>query len=124
MKRLIILAVIAYAGWYGWNHRDLLLKRGPAHHAVVRNDTGETIVRLRVSVGGQTFVKDELDDGQTVDFPFRVNNDSSFEVTWEWDSRQGEGHWTGGTVTAGPVTFRHILTLRPGPGVIYETQNL
>ncbi len=124
MKRLIILAVLAFAGWYGWNHYEQVFSPQPRHFAVIRNDSGEKIVRLRLTVGGHTYVKEELADGQTATFPFVVDGDSQFNLVWEYDANMLTGNWTGGLVAKGPLVGRHVMTIREGRGVVYTTQGV
>ncbi len=124
MKRLVILAVLVIAVWYGWHHYDELIHPRPRHQAVVVNQTGQKIVRLRLTVGGTTFVKEELPTGQSVTFPFVVDADSPFELVWEYDTNTSTGHWTGGLVAKGPLVSRHTLTIHEDGGVVLEQQNL
>lgn len=127
MKRLVILALLAFAGWYGWHHRDALddlLHKRPQNQAVVQNHAGETVTRIRLSVGGRTFVKEELPNGESATFPFAVNSDSKFTIAWEYAGRTNEGHWTGGEVAPGPMVSRYVISIVGDEGVIYETQPL
>ena len=124
MQRLILLAVFVFAGGYGWKHYDALLHPAPRHEAVVRNDSGEKLVRIRLTVGGHTYVKEELATGATVAFPFTVTTDSKFDLVWEYDTNTMVGHWTGGLVAKGPLVARHTLTIRTGGGVVFESQNI
>jgi hypothetical protein len=127
MKRLFVFAVIGVAAWYGWHHRDALddlLHKKPHQEVVVRNNAGETVTRLRVTVGDQTFVKESLASGETVTFPFAVNSDSKFDVAWEYAARTNEGHWQGGEVAPGPLVSRHVITIGQDQGIVYETQPL
>ena len=124
MKRLLLLALLAFAGWYGWKHYDQVLHPRPHHEAVVHNESGEKLVRVRLTVGRQTFVKEELPDGESATFPFTVDADSPFDLSWEYDTKQGEQHWSGGLVAKGPIIARHTMTIRPSGGVIIESQNL
>ena len=124
MKRLVILVLLGIAGWYGWKHYDQVLHPRPHHMAVVRNDCGQKLVRVRLTVGHRTFVKEVLPTGESATFPFIVDADSPFELAWEYDGQASEGHWSGGLVAKGPLVARHTLTLRPGGGVILESQSL
>lgn len=124
MKRLIIFAVVAFAAWYGWKHYDQLLHPQPRHEAVIRNDTGEKLVRVRLTVGGHTYVKEQLANGETATFPFVVDSDSEFDLVWDYDANMKTGHWTGGLVTKGPIVGRHTLTIQEGGGVVLEGQAL
>ncbi len=125
MKRLVILALLGVAGWYGWHHRDTLqdlLHRRPRNEAVVRNHSGETVTRIRLTVGGQTFVKEELASDASAAFPFAVDSDSPFDLVWEYAAKMNTGHWNGGTVAPGPAVTRYKLTIQPDGGVVYETE--
>ena len=123
MKNLILFALVAFAAWYGWNHRDILLHRQAGHDAVVENDTGKTIERLRVTVDGQTFVKESLPDGQKAVFPFKVNNDASFALVWQYANQAGEKNWSGGMVPKGPMLQRHIMTIGDDDNVFYRAEH-
>jgi hypothetical protein len=124
MKRLIFLAIIAFAAWYGYKHYDQVMHPQPRHEAVIRNDTGNTIVRMRLTVGGHTYVKEELPTGQTATFPFTVDHDSQFDLVWEFDTNTSVGHWTGGLVAPGPLVARHSMTIRGDGGVIFGSSAL
>ena len=123
MKRLFIFALIAFAAWYGWKHYPQLLDRRPKHEAVIVNSTGHPLQRVRVSVGGQTFVKESLPEDQKAVFPFSVNSDASFELRWQYVDKLGELSWKGGMVPRGPMVQRHIMTIDPDGQVIYQPQN-
>lgn len=124
MKRLILLAIFAFAAWYGWHHYQALLHPEPRHEAVVRNGTTEKLVRVRLTVGDHTYVKEELAAGASVTFPFTVSSDSNLDLTWEFETNTTTGHWTGGLVAKGPIVARHTLTIRDGGGVILESSKL
>ena len=124
MKRLIILAILAFAGWYGYHHYDQLVHPEPHHQAVIRNDTGGKLLRIRLTVGGHTYVKEELATGDSATFPFTVERDSPFDLVWENDANTIIGHWTGGLVAPGPIVARHTMTIRADGGVLFGSQNL
>lgn len=124
MKRLVILALLAFAGWYGWKHYDQLLHPMPKHQAVIKNDTGTKLVRVRLTVGGHTYVKEEIANGESAAIPFTVDSDSPFELTWEFESNTQTGHWTGGLVTKGPLIAKHIMTIQDNGGVVMTAENL
>ena len=91
MKKLVLLALIAFAAWYGWKHyKSLLLERRPMHEAVVENQTGVGLTRVRLTVDGQTFVREELPDKGRASFPFRVGRDAAFRLVWQWSDRTTE----------------------------------
>lgn len=124
MTRFILLIIIAVAVWYGWKHYDQLLHPQPKHLAVIRNDSGEKLVRIRLTVGGHTYVKEELANGESATIPFVVDSDSEFDLVWEYDTNTKTGHWAGGMVTRGPLVGRHTLTIQEGGGVVMEGQGL
>lgn len=119
MKKLLLLVIVAAVAWFGWKQLPTLFERRPAHEAVVQNDTGSGLTRVRVVVDGQTFVKEALPSGEAAVFPFRVGRDASFDVTWQWADRVGENHWSGGMVAVGPMVQRHTMTIDADAGVLY-----
>jgi hypothetical protein len=123
MKKLIILILVAVAGWYGWNHRDTLLSKHPSHDAVIVNHSGRGMERIRLTVGGQTLVKETLADDASLTLPFHVTDDSDFELTWQWTNTEIEQHWRGGRVPKGPMVQRHILTVDGDGSVLYQAEN-
>jgi hypothetical protein len=122
MKKLIVLVLVVFVVWYGWKHYPQLFERRPSHEVVIRNRSDTGMIRVRVTVDGQTFVRDELPNGQDAAFPFRVANDASFQLVWQWSGREGEQQWSGGMVPRGPMVQRHIMTVDGDGGVVYETQ--
>lgn len=124
MKKLLLLVVVLAIGWYGWKQLPGLLERRPSHEAVVENGAGSTLTRVRLTVDGQTFVRESLPDGQRAVFPFRVGHDASFTLTWQWADRPGEPSWSGGMVTAGPLVQRHTLAVDADGGVVYRAAAL
>jgi hypothetical protein len=123
MKRLIVLALIALTVWYGWKHYPELLEKHEGHDAVIANQTGQEMDHIRLTVDGQTFVKEELQDGDTVTFKFRVANDATFHLEWEFANRMGIKSWDGGLVPRGPMLQRHIMTLDGDGEVLYQAEN-
>ncbi|OGF17972.1 MAG: hypothetical protein A2W00_12650 [Candidatus Eisenbacteria bacterium RBG_16_71_46] len=123
MKRLLLLALVAAAAWYGWKHYPEFVNRRPGHEAVVVNQSGHTLERVRLSVGGQTFVKESLPDGERAVFPFKVADDATFALSWQFADMMGERSWRGGMVPRGPMLQRHIFTIDTESEVIYQTEN-
>ena len=123
MKKLLFLAFVGVAAWYGWNHRDTLLKREGTHEAVVRNDSGGELTRIRVTVNGQTLVKETLADGAKAVMPFRVTADSDFRLVWESANRPGTGSWQGGTISNGPMLQRHEFQIMGDGSVMYHAES-
>ena len=124
MKRLVFLVFVVFAAWYGWHHYQDLLRKTPKNEAVIVNHTGEVLTRVRLTVDGQTFVKEEMANDESASFTFGVNRDSRLDLIWDYAAKTNEGHWTGGGVVAGPSVSRHTITVRPDGGVIYETSEL
>jgi len=122
MKRLLFLALFAFTAWYGWKHYEGLLHPQPRHVAVIRNHSDLKLVRVRLTVGGHTYVKEELADHAEAQFPFVVDSESPFTLEWEYDTNTSVGRWTGGSVVKGPIVARHILTVDDGGGVVLESE--
>ena len=121
MKKILILAALALAAWYGSKHFRELCDKRPSHGAAGHNSGRRTVERLRLSVGGQTFVRDRLDAGADTEFRFLVNRDSRFELVWQWSDSPVESHWEGGFVPAGPMVQRHSFSIDDDGGVVYTT---
>src|SRR2546425_9594010 len=111
MKKLLILAVIAFAVWQAKLHYGDLLHRRASHEAVVENGSGRNIERLRLNIGGQIFVKERLPSGEQAVFHFNVNRDASFHMTWQWENSMEEKSWNGGMVYRGPMVQRHLMNI-------------
>ena len=123
MKRLFLILLLLAAAWYAWQHRGDLLHRQPGHQAVIENHSGRELTRVRLSVGGQTFVKESIpDDGDAV-FPFRVDRDATFELAWTFGDASAEQSWSGGMVPRGPMQQRHIMTVDGDGAVLYRAEN-
>lgn len=123
MKRFLILALIVFAAWYGWNHRDRLLSRQPRHDAVIVNHSGRGIERVRLTVGNQTLVKEAIPDEGSATMSFGVSDDSDFLLVWQWKGSDAELHWRGGRVPRGPMVQRHTMIIDGDGGVTYQAEN-
>jgi len=123
MRKLLLLALVALAIWYGWKHDWKLFDRSPSHEAVIRNDGTDNLERVRLTVDGQTFVKEEIPTGTSATFPFRVNNDATFTLVFQRSSKLGEKEWTGGMVPKGPMVQRHIFEVDDNGDVMYRAEN-
>jgi len=123
MKRLLFLLLFVVALWYGWQHWGDLVNKRSGHEAVIENTSGREMTRVRLSVGGQTFVKDSIaDDGQAV-FPFRVDRDATFVLTWLFADASHEQSWSGGMVPRGPMLQRHVMTVDGDGAILYRAEN-
>ena len=123
MKKLIILVLLAVAAWYGWKHYPELLQKRDGHDVVIENTSGRVMERIRVMVDGQTLVKESLPDGQTASLPFKVQNDATFRMEWEYSTAVGTHNWSGGMVPRGPMLQRHIMTVQADDAVMYRAEN-
>lgn len=122
MRRLIVLILLALAIWFGWKQYGDRFTKGPEHVAVIQNRSDRDMAAVRLEVGGKTFVKESLRDGEDASFPFRVAEDAHFELTWSWQPSSGELSWSGGYVPKGPMEQRHVLTVDGDGSVIYRPE--
>jgi hypothetical protein len=123
MKRLIFLAFIGATIWYGWHHYGGL-SQGPSNVAVIQNSSGRVLERVRLTVAGQTFVKEVIEDGSSEEIPFRISRDSEFKLRWQSRGKEGEPEWNGGSIVAGPMVTRQHFTVLGDGGVIWSAEAL
>lgn len=123
MIRFIVLVLIVIAAWFAWKHKDDVFQKLPSHDAVIENRTGHEMVRVRLNVDGQGFARESIPDEGSATIPFRVSNDSPFQLLWEYSDSQGEHQWSGGLAPRGPMTQRHIFTVDGESPVIYRAEN-
>ena len=121
MKRLIVFLLFAAAVWYGWKHYPEILHKRASHEAVIENQTNGDLERIRLKIGDQTLVREKLAAGERATFPFRVNQDATFELTWS--TREGDRTWSGGMVPAGPMVQRHEFVIDTEGQVLYRAEN-
>ena len=122
MKKLFLLLLVAVAAWQAWKHYPDLVRRQPYHEAVVRNRGKQAIERVRLGVGGQSFVRESLAGGEAAVFPFRVTQDATFTLSWQRPGGMGNDEtWSGGRVPAGPLMQRHTITVE-ARGVTYQAE--
>jgi hypothetical protein len=124
MKKLILLLLIVAAAWYGWKNYPQLLNRQPGHKAVIINNAGHDMQRVRLVVDGQTLVRESIADGAEGELTFKVANDSDFELIWQWTDAPGEFRWRGGRVPRGPMVQKHLFTVDGVNEVIYQARPL
>jgi hypothetical protein len=123
MVRLFVFAFLVFAGWYAWHHWHDLTDRRARHEAIIENRSGRTIERVRLAVGGQTFVKESIPDESSATFPFLVNEDASFVLEWKWPAQDLDQRWTGGLVPRGPMVQRHYLTVDGEGAILYRAEH-
>ncbi|MGH7741826.1 MAG: hypothetical protein ACRENS_07380 [Candidatus Eiseniibacteriota bacterium] len=125
MKRLLFFALVVFAGWYGYHHYRELLHHQAMSKAVIVNSTGHELTRVRLSAGEQSIgVKESIPDNGRTEFPFHVDHDATFVLVWQYGDRAGESHWTGGTVTSGPVAQKCTFTIDGDGEVLFLPENL
>jgi hypothetical protein len=123
MKRLLLIALVIAAAWYGWKHQDELRSRG-THEIVALNHSGKAIERLRFSVAGTRLAMEVIEDGASEVLPLRCEQDGAFELHWNVRGRDGEPSWRGGSFNHGPVLMRHRFEFTPGDGVIWSSERI
>ena len=123
MKRLVLIALVVTAAWYGWKHHDELRTHG-AHEIVVVNHSGRALERVRIAVAGQSFAIEALEQGATKVFPMRSEQDGEFVLFWNVHGVEGDKHWSGGGFTHGPVRMRHRLEFVDDGGVVWNSEQI
>ena len=125
MKKFIFLILVVAAAWYGWHHYPELLNRMPSNKAVIVNNTGSEIIRVRLTAGDQSVgVKEAIPADGRAEFTFKVDHDATFTLVWQYSNRVGEQHWAGGSVTHGPVVQKLTFTVDGDNQVIFLPENL
>jgi hypothetical protein len=123
MRNLIVLVVIALLAWYGWHHLSDL-NSTPRDVAVVENQSGRGLTRVRLTVGGQTYVRDLVPNGGKTEFPFQVTGDGSLSLKWQFDNESYDKTWSGGEVSAGPLRTRHHIQVMSDGGVVWTAERM
>ncbi len=121
MKRLLMLIVLVAVAWYGWKHFDGL-SSGDQNEAVVVNQSSRALLRLRLKAGGETMVIERLEANARATRTFRGGVDATFEMVWAYEGIIGEQHWSGGTITSGPIRMRHMFLMDDGNSVIWNNE--
>ena len=123
MKSLVLFVLVCVAAWMAWHHWPELFEKHPHHDIQLVNAGSSSITRMRVTVGGQTFVKEVLAPGASTTWSFEVQDDSDFRLVWELADKMGEHQWSGGRVTKGPIVQHHTLTIDRDGGVVYTFED-
>lgn len=121
LKRLIFLALVAAAAWYGYKNYDKLVAPKGGDFVVV-NHSGRAVERLRVSVGSQTEVVEVLEDGATIRRAFQPQREGVFHLVWSQRGVLGERSWTGGTASAGTEFMTHRFEFGSDNSVIWTSE--
>jgi hypothetical protein len=123
MMRLLVIALLIYAAWFGWTRHDRWRERG-SDELVFRNRTGQTLERMRVHVADEGWAIERLAPDTTVKLPVRCDKDGSFQLEWRVQGRDGEKQWQGGDFTHGPIRMRHRFELLSNDGVVWSEERL
>jgi hypothetical protein len=118
MKRLFWLALFGAAVWYGWHHWGGVFGGSRDSEAVIVNSATHAMQRVRLTVDGQTFVRDAIEPEAQVTLPFRVARSSDFRLRWEWRGVDAAPDWRGGQVEPGPTRTRCTLQVFDDGGVV------
>ena len=121
LKKLMFLALLVAAVWYGSKHYRTLMPAKSGDVEVV-NHSGRGVDRLRISVNSQTVVIETLEDGATARVAFQPQSDGMFLLTWVVRGMQGVPTWSGGSATAGPELKTHRFEFRENAGVIWSSE--
>ncbi len=121
IKRLLLLALVVAAAWYGSKNYTTLFPSGSGDVVVV-NNSGRAAERLRISVFDQTVVVETLEDGATARVPFQPQRNGAFRLVWSSRGALGEREWSGGTATRGTVLMTHQFELRPDNSVLWTSE--
>ncbi len=111
MKRLLFLVFLVAVVWYGWNHRGGLLTGNTDSEAVLVNEGTREMLRVRLTVDGRTYVRDEIAPGARTTIPIAVSRTSDFRLRWEWKGLEGAPDWRGGEIAPGPPRSRCTITM-------------
>jgi hypothetical protein len=121
MKRLILFALVAAAAWYGWQNSDSL-RTPAANEAVIVNRSGAVLERVRLTVGGETLVREVIDEEARVSLPFKTRTDAEFRLVWQTRGRMGEMSWSGGRLVGGPTPSKHVFEVLADGGVVWRAE--
>lgn len=117
MMRLLILALFAFAAWYGWNHREMFTRGRDDTEVVLVNEGSRAMQRVRLRVDGNTYVRDKIEPEESAVFSIPVTHPSDFRLIWEWQGVEGVPEWRGGEVTPGSSRQRCKLQVFEDNGV-------
>jgi hypothetical protein len=121
VKRLLFLALVAFAAWYGWNHYAEL-RSGGASEVLVVNHSGQAIERLRIRVADQALVVETLENGAQAKQSLHCERDGVFSLVWEVRGSMGDHMWKGGQFVHGPIRLSHRFEFLPQDGVIWSSE--
>jgi len=123
MKRLILLAIVAAAAWYGWKHYGEL-RSASRDVAVIDNQASIAMERVRLTACGSTYVAEEIPAGTSATLPFPVSCDGELTMVWQLQGSDRTYNWSGGEVTSGPIRSRHHLQVTGDGGVVWTSERI
>lgn len=109
MKRLLFLVIVAAIAWYGWQNRSGVFGGSTDSEVVLVNGGTRAMMRVRVTVDAQTYVREVVEPGARTKIPVKVGRVSDFRLRWEWRGLEGVPEWRGGEIVPGPPRSRCTL---------------
>jgi len=106
MKRLLFLAIVGAVAWYGWQNRGAVFGGSADSEVVLVNAGIRAMQRVRLTVDGETYVREVIEPDARAHLPVRVTRVSDFRLVWEWRGLEASRDWQGGQVTPGPPRSR------------------
>ena len=119
MKKLILLGIIAAAAWWGYQ-RNWDFSQADANEAVLVNRSGRVLERIRLTIGGETLVREVLEDGERSTLTFRNQREGAFKLVWSARGQMGERSWSGGHLIGGPTASTHTFEFDSENGVVWH----
>lgn len=122
MTRLIIILLVALAAWQASIHYHTLFESRATNEIVVRNEGSNSVNRLRVIAGSQTFVREVLGPGQSATFKANASHKYRLRLVWYGQYHQNETTWKGPEIDSGLRTERHILYIYDDGHVTHSSE--
>lgn len=123
MFRLVLLVLLGFAAWQARIHYPTLLDHKRSQELVVENRSDVPLERLRIRVGGRTYVREVIAPGDRTTFSFDVPRESRFEVQWIWADRASDYSATVGRATEHQVA-RHTIRIAREHEVFHDAIDL
>lgn len=118
MKRLLLLAILGAALYWGYT-KNWDFGRPAGNEAVLVNRSGRDLDRIRLTIGGETLVREALADGERASLTFRQQRDGAFRLVWHAKGVVGERTWSGGHLVGGPAPSVHTFEFDAQHGVVW-----
>jgi hypothetical protein len=105
--RLVFLALVVAAVWYGSKHYKALLPKNTGGEIEVVNISSRTIEAFRASVGETAVAIEVLEAGASRKVPFQPRAEGPFHLVWASRGVLGERTWTSSApATTAPQVHR------------------